>query len=259
LHLDLAGADQITGTITDSHWTAAVAADRAVFNAKKNPASQYSGNYSLDIPGDSSAGQPSGDGFATVKVDAGGAVQVAGSLADSSKLTLKTSLDGAGRWPFYTPLYQGAGCAIGWLQVTNHTLAGRVVWIKPLGLAGAAAKSYSAGFTNRVNTMGVRYQAPQSKQSLFNWNFGDLILSGAGLSRTNLIFINDQNRLTISDDSSLKLSLTPSSGLFQGSILDPNSGKRLMFQGALFQEMNVGLGYFLNSGESGLIYLGPTP
>src|SRR5438874_2020349 len=84
---------RISGTVTDSRWTAQVLANRAVFNVKKNPASQFLGAYTLDIPGDAStSGKPSGDGFATVKVDAGGNVQVAGSLAEGSKLSLKAAL-----------------------------------------------------------------------------------------------------------------------------------------------------------------------
>ena len=82
-------------------------------------------------------------------------------------------------------------------------------------------------------------------------------LRGLSATRTNLLFISDQNKLTISDDSSLKLTLTPSSGLFQGSVLNSDTGKSLKFQGALLQDMNLGLGYFLNGDQSGLIYLGP--
>jgi hypothetical protein len=261
IHLDLSGANQITGSVTDSHWTAQLLANRIVFDAKKSPASQFVGTYTLDIPGDVAANnRPSGDGFASVKVDAGGNVQLAGALADGSKLSLKTVLSGSGSWPLYVSLYQGAGCGLGWLQVTNHTVSGRFVWIRPAG-AASSTKSYPAGFTNRVDTSGLRYGTPAAGQSLFNWNYGSLILSGGGLSSglTNLLFVNDQNRLTISDDPSLKLTITLSSGLFQGSILTPSSTRPIKFQGALFQDLNLGLGYFLNSDQSGQIYLGPAP
>ena len=87
------------------------------------------------------------------------------------------------------------------------------------------------------------------------------VLADGPIKRQDLVASSHpgENKLTITDDRSLKLTLTPSSGLFQGSILNSDNGKPLKFQGALLQDMNLGLGYFLNTDQSGLIYFGPAP
>jgi len=161
----------------------------------------------------------------------------------------------------YSSLYQGSGCALGWLELINHRLAGHILWVKPGGLPGAAAKNYSAGFTNRLDAAGISYVAPAGSAQVLSWNYGQAILNGGGLTGfwTNSFYLDLPKRQLISDNPSLKLTITPSSGLFQGSILNPDTGNSLKFQGALFQDINVGLGYFLNSDQSGQIYLGPNP
>jgi hypothetical protein len=55
----------------------------------------------------------------------------------------------------------------------------------------------------------------------------------------------------------LNLSITPSSGLFRGTFVDPDSKKSTPFQGVLFQNANIGVGYFLGSDGSGEVHLGP--
>ena len=47
--------------------------------------------------------------------------------------------------------------------------------------------------------------------------------------------------------------------LFKGSVLNPETGKAMPFQGILFKKGNVGMGYFLSSGQSGEAYLCPAP
>jgi hypothetical protein len=262
LQLDLAGGNQITGSLSDSHWTSQIVANRLLFDKTRNPAAQFVGNYTLNFPGDAPGhDRPSGDGFGTVKIDAAGNVQFAGSLADGSKLTQKSLLSSSGLWPLYVSLYQGSGCGLGWLEIVNHRLAGQFVWIKPAALSGSAAKSYPTGFTNRIDTAGLTYHAPSVGQQILDWNYGRAILTSGGLAgfSTNSIYLDLPKHQFISDNPSLKLTITPGSGLFQGSVLNPDTGKSLKFQGALFQDINVGLGYFLNSDQSGQIYLGPLP
>jgi hypothetical protein len=260
LKLNLAGGNQITGAVSDSHWTSQIIANRQVFD-KSHPATLYTGTYTLNIPGAApQSGAPAGDGFGTVKIDAAGNVQFAGSLSDGTHITQKSAISGGGFWPMYVPLYQGNGCAMGWLQMINHRVAGKIIWVKPAG-AQSSAKSYSGGFTNRADAAGLTYSVPARNQQLFPWNWGQAILSGAQISGlwTNLFYLDLPAHQFVPDNTTLKLSVTPSSGLFQGSIVNPDTGRPVKFQGVLFQDVNVGLGYFLNADQSGQIYLGPTP
>jgi hypothetical protein len=261
LKLNLAGGDQITGTVSDSHWTSPIIANRQVFDKSHNPATRYTGTYTLNIPGAApQSGSPAGDGFGTVKIDAGGNLQFAGSLSDGTKITQKSTISGAGYWPMYVSVYQGSGCALGWLEIINHRLAGKVIWIKPAGVQ-SSAKSYSGGFTNRADAAGLTYSPPARNQQIFSWKWGQAILSGAQISGlwTNQFYLDPAAHQFVPDNSTLKLTITPSSGLFQGSIVNPDTGVPVKFQGVLFQDVNVGLGYFLNANQSGQIYLGPAP
>ena len=51
MELDLAGGEVLTGNVDDGNWLAELRADRAVFNAQTNPATQYAGKYHLDYSG----------------------------------------------------------------------------------------------------------------------------------------------------------------------------------------------------------------
>jgi len=88
---------QITGSVSDTHWTANLVAFRNTFNRKSNPATALAGTYTLQIPLDSqSTNGPVGVGVASIKIDLAGKVLVAGGLADGSKVTQATALSDLG-------------------------------------------------------------------------------------------------------------------------------------------------------------------
>jgi hypothetical protein len=258
LQLDVAGGNQLQGQITDGTWVADLMAHRLIFNKSTKAASQ-AGSYMIDLPGTTqNAGVPAGDGFGTVKVDAGGIVQWAGSLADGTKVSQKSALSAQGIWPLYASLYGGKGCALGWIQVTNGGLSGPFVWLKA---AGASSKSYAPGFTNAVEAAGVPFHAPSVGTRILNWTggSGDLVLSGGGLTgqSTSAFRLELNNKVTNLSNRKLSLTINPSSGLFKGSVINPSTGKPMPFQGAFFEDWNFGLGYFLNPTQSGQVLLAP--
>ena len=56
-----------------------------------------------------------------------------------------------------------------------------------------------------------------------------------------------------------KVTIVPGTGLFKGSVLNPDTGKAFKFQGAINQSDNTGFGYFLNGGQSGSVTMEDTP
>jgi hypothetical protein len=260
LDLDLAGGDQIRGSVSDGNWNADLLGFKLVF--KKASHASPADTYILRLPGDpQTAGRPGGDGFGTVKMDAGGVVQWSGSLGDGTKVSQKTTLSAQGIWPLYVSLYGGKGCAVGWLQLNNGGLSGPVAWIKQSGVVGGY---YPSGFTNAMDAAGVPYHAPAAGSRALNWanGSGQLILGGAGLSQpfTNTCSLDLKNKITpASSAGKLSLTISPTSGYFQGSVINPATGKSMKFQGALFQNWNVGLGYFLAPDQTGELFLGPAP
>lgn len=254
---DVAGGEQLRGTLSDGNWTADLLGNRSIFNKTLNPAA-VAGTYVMRLPGDTqSATSPGGDSFGSVKVDASGNIVWSGSLSDGTKVTEKSAVSAQGTWPVYVSLYGGKGCVMGWLQFTNNGLNGSLVWLKSAG----ASKYYPAGFTNQLEASGIPYQpAPVGARSLdLSSGAGSLILTGGGLSspESTSLKLELNNKVTDLSGHKLSLSLTPSSGLFHGSVLNSDTGKPITFQGALFPDWNVGLGYFLTPNQSGQVYLAP--
>jgi hypothetical protein len=261
LQLDLTGGDQIRGNLSTGTWSAELVADRQVFSAAGNPAPQ-AGNYTLVIPGDTQDSScPGGDGFGTVRVDGNGVVLWSCTLADGTRLTQSSTISKQGTWPLYAAPYVGRGVILSWVQFANQAdsdLGGRLIWIKPGGVIG---KYYPRGFTNDVLATGSMYRAPTSGARALNMSDGTLVLSGGGLHEplTMNLTLGINNRVTVAPGTKLTLSLTPATGLFKGSALNPATGKTMTFQGALFKKANVGVGYFLGTDQSGEVYLSPAP
>jgi hypothetical protein len=263
LQLDPDGT-QITGTLSDSHWTVNLVAFRNTFNRKSNPA-ELAGTYSVQVPSDArSTNGPVGVGVGSVKIDLAGKVTLMGSLADGSKVTQTTALFDSGYWAMYVSLYSGSGCALSWMQVSNNgTMDGQCVWLKPARLA---SKYYTggfstSGFTNIVEATGSLYTAPRRGQTVLDWvgQSGSLVLGGgAKASGTYTIQLGANNRITAMTGEKLSLTVTPSTGLFKG-VFTPSGGEKVQIQGALFQDSQTGTGYFLGPKTSGSVYLGVQP
>jgi hypothetical protein len=107
----LEGADQVNGTVLSSDWIAHLLGDRNVFNARLNPA-PLAGKYTVLIPSNEAEGTPAGDGYGTVVVNPSGQASFRGSLADGTTVSLSAPVSKNGHWPFYLPLYRGAGSVL---------------------------------------------------------------------------------------------------------------------------------------------------
>jgi len=254
LSLDLHGGDSVTGEISSANWTAQVLANRAVFS-KAHPTS-LQGSYTMVVqPGDATTGT----GIGTLTVDAAGNVKCSLTLPDGTKLSQSTTLSKTGSWPLYAAPYRNGGMAIGWLQFgTARTdgFDGQCVWTKSAGNSAP----YSGGLTNGVTVSGSLYQSPPL--SFRTFGNSKIILSGGGLTAplTNAVTWGSNNKMLSDKNSGLqKLSLTPASGLFKGTVTDPASGHAVSFQGVLFEKNNVGLGFFLGPNQSGSVSFVPNP
>jgi len=261
LQLDPAGV-QIAGTASDTHWTATVVAFRSTFDRRNNPATDLAGVYTLQIPGDSrSTNAPSGAGVGTITIDLGGKVRWSGSLADGTKVTQATAAFDSGYWPMYSSLYAGGGCIGSWLQVSNSGVSGQCIWVKQGRLL---SKYYpggsSGGFTNVVLASGEFYSRPGRGQLALDWadNGGALVLGGSERASGSYSVRLDNNRIVGMAERKLKLTITPSTGLFKG-VYTPSPGEKIQILGALFQDSRNGIGYFLGSKQNGVVFLEGQP
>lgn len=253
LNLDLSGGNDISGTVSDGAWTADLTGNKAVFNARKAPAPQ-AGRYTMIFAGTNGpATLPGGNGCVTVSINKAGTATLAGSLADGSKISQSATLSQDGEWPLYTPLDYGNGCLFGWMRLDEAAnVSGSVVWINPGGPGG----SYPDGFTFPTTASGGPYS---SSDKISSFDFTQAVFSGGALSSsfTNEISISSRNKVTNLSSNKMTMTFNPSTGLLQGSVVDPAApgSKALPFSGVVLQNQNTALGYFLDANQSGTFLL----
>ncbi len=260
LTLDL-GLDggSLTGRVSDGVWTSPLRADLAVFHSATNPATALAGLYTALLPGaDENADAPLGDGVATIKVDSGGVLSLAGSLADGSKLVQKTPVSPTGEWPLYAPLYQGGGMVIGWLRVrpTNDIdFDGVSHWLRP---AGPTPKVHTNGFLLRSDVIGSSFVSPGTNR-LLSAATANLIFTGGNLAApfTNVLALGASAKVTNTSPNKLTLTFNSKSGLIGGVATDRSSNKPIKYQAVLLQRQQIAGGSFLGTNEVGRVELTP--
>jgi hypothetical protein len=260
LELDLLQQpDLLRGRVSDGHWVAELAAKRAVFDSRTNPAPQ-AGNYTLVIPGaEDCATLPCGFGIGSASVDTRGRIRFKGSAADGSKLTQSSVLSGDGQWPFYCPLYRGGGLAIGWLTFTNlpaDDLSGGFAWIRP---PQPGNPWFPNGFALETQAAGSRFQPPGSTNRILSFTNGLVAFEGGNLAVpfTNRITLAANNRVSNLDSNGLTLSFSASSGRFNGRATAPSGGRTFGFSGVVLQKRNLGAGFFLGTNQTGSVWVVP--
>jgi hypothetical protein len=262
LELDLlSGAARVGGTVSDGHWAAAVVGDRGCFDGRTKVAPQC-GHYTMVLPGAcGSTNQPAGDGYATITVTPVGLVSARVSLADGTVISPSAPVSRLGQWPFFASLYAGQGVLYGWLTFTNASdLGGSVAWIKP------ALKSsyYPAGFSVAASAIGARYSPPGQGTNVLGLVLSTnltLTLAGGGLEPdlTNRLALSAGDRVTLLAGPRLNLAFTPSTGAFNGNVVNPATPRTVSFGGVVLQGRNAGSGFFLAAGQSCLVRLEPAP
>jgi hypothetical protein len=204
---------------------------------------------------------PEGDSVGTLKVDSNGVATFAGTLADGTKVTQRSTLSRRGEWPLYLSLYTGKGSLLSWLAVTNRApdevredISGLVSWIK---ITQPTSKVYPGGFTNETVALGSRYTAPTPGQRVLDLAEGNLLFSKGNLDWdfVNRVALGMDNRFTNLSTNKLLLTLTSSSGLMAGTVTDPTSGKSLKFNGVVLTKQSTALGFLIGTNRSSQVVL----
>ena len=267
LALDLTNpTDVLTGTVTNNQvtaidtnrsWSATLLADRAVFHPKLNPA-PLAGRHTMLIPPDpGSLTGPPGDGFASVNVTTKGAISMAGTLADGTKLSQKSTLSKQGTWPVYVPLNKGSGALVSWVTFTNDVTTdfiGPLNWFQKSRLG---AKYYP--FTNETTILGSRFIPASPTNALLTLSDARVSFVGGNLFMdfANNIVIGADGKVVNQETNKLTLAISKPTGLFNGSVTPPGTKKPIRFSGALLQKQDRGAGFFLGTNQAGAVTIGP--
>lgn len=248
-----ATAGRVTGRVTDGTWTAQLQGDRQGYHAKTNPA-PFAGSYTLVVPAEEGSLEgPQGDGYGTVKIDRGGTAAFVGMLADGTKATQKVPVSREGNWPFYLGVYKGRGSTLGWLAISNDAgeIGGLVSWIKPT----IASKYYAGGLTNESQVVGSVYVPPSKTEQQLRRT--ELVCAGGNLGGTvtGEVMVLPNGTMMAQSGGALKIGVSPATGLFKGTVLDPATGRPRVFSGVVLQKWNIGSGLVLGTNQVGLVEL----
>ncbi|HVZ16412.1 MAG TPA: hypothetical protein VG897_04800 [Terriglobales bacterium] len=255
LKLGAANGEPISGTVTDSahSFVALLEADQAGYS-KSSPVAAKKLTFAIWPAATTNAGY----GFGTLKQDTAGNVQWAATLADGTKVSQSTTVAKSGFWPMYASLYSGSGSIINWMQFNSGwgtDMGTNIFWFKP----ATRTKALTGAFAGQMIVRGWNYAAPVSGGSALGFTSGNLVLNnGTGSPRTYALSVDSRGRVTSAKTNKLSLTITASTGLFQGSTLDPASRKPVSFQGVLVNGGTNGLGVFFgNNNTSGTATFSP--
>jgi formylglycine-generating enzyme required for sulfatase activity len=112
---------------------------------------------------------------------------------------------------------------------------------------------YPGGCTNKSIILTSRYVAPKAGvRALAVTNAGASFSASPGSLASpfvNQLAWGANNRVTNRSSNRLVMTITNSTGLFAGSVVDPASGATLVYKGALLQDRNYGSGLILLPAE----------
>ena len=188
-----------------------------------------------------------------------GTANLAGALADGTKISRSAPLSAGGLWPLFAPLYSGGGSVLSWIVFTNRAnddLNGELSWIKS---ANPTAKFYAGGFTNDNVAVGSSYVPPVPGVSILNLTSANVEFSEGNLIApfVNPISVAPNSAVQNLGTNSLTMKFSLSSGTFKGKVVDPASGLKKTFSGVVLEKMDAGYGFLLMTNLSSSVVLAP--
>ncbi len=216
---------------------------------------QAAGAYTCADTGNNNAPYTAG----SLKVDALGNATLTGRIFDGTAFVAAGAVDASNNLSVGVSLYAGGGrlTASAVLPATPQTLATSA--ILRLERPGPANQSVVLGQLQNVFDLDIALYTPPTAGSrvLSIWNpagAGTATLDGGGFvsPAAQSISVSTANVVSLTGTSlipSLKLTLTPSTGIFTGTVIPTGATKAVAIYGALLQGgagNTEGLGFFLN-------------
>jgi hypothetical protein len=215
------------------------------------------GRYTAILPGASGTDPtlPHAPGYGTMTVSITGAVRIAGKLGDGTAFTLAGQLHADGKTcTLFSPLYgrTNPGSIAG--NITFETSAGSdwdgvLDWIKP---AQEGTAYYPAGFQLAVDLLAAKYAPPPLASGPVTFTVGGGDMPSSSISASLAISSRGSVNVSGINNGSVTLILTPRTGAFSGTLLDPGANKGPVFNGVIYQKpVPAGFGLFLATGRCG--------
>ena len=112
------------------------------------------------------------------------------------------------------------------------------------------------GFAQSAGAIGSAYHYTNGLPVL-GFTGGSLSLLNGNLAQGINCQIGLTSEKAATDGSAPRLTINTSSGLFQTSVINPETGRPISVRGAVLQNQNYGAGLFLGASESGSAFFSP--
>jgi hypothetical protein len=236
---------------------------------RKVPAGPLAQRYTFLVDPTGVPDSPNGSGFGALKVTPTGDVTIRGKLADGSPLASGGFLHAGNSFPIYASPYGGRGARgslrgeLQFMALAVGDATGTLGWFKP---ARPDDVRFPAGFTLDPSGRIDSYFKPAAASRVIGFSNGvgngHILLSDGGfpaMDETFTLLANNKVVPPNPNPSKLSIRINASTGLFQGTFLNPENNKKTPIQGAVFQDDVTAFGYFLgvDPTESGSVYLEP--
>ena len=261
LYFDPNATGQLFGRLSDGRWFAYLIADLAPVLPKGMSAPQ-AGKYTwVWDEQDATGAAPEGGSVGAILVSAKGQATILATLADGTTSTQSVPVPTNGPLPFYLGLYQGKGAALGWLHLRKNppqpvaAVSGLVNWFRP---ASPGSGLFASGFTVEANVRGSAYVSPTNNRVLNFTNAMADFGNDDDVDFQNLLALGAQGAVVNRATNEMKMNVDTANGLYSGTTVEPGTGRKLTFKGAVFQDVNHGEGWFLATNSSGEVFLDQT-
>jgi hypothetical protein len=257
---------QVAGWVSGPDWTSPLRGTRLYFSSKLP--TTLAGKYTLALMNDHAGpGVPNGHGFASVVVRKDGSLALSGRAADGTRISQSTGLSRLGEWPLHVSMNRERTRLFGWLRVQKQTSGNirgtNVFWVKS---PADTDKFYPGGFKLALQPLGSTYAPLTNTETPIlnasNWTAavygGDLFHGDLATWIVTRVWLRPPATLTAEPSyEKLKLSVSRSTGVMQGSFTDPVTGRRATIRGVVLQQLNSGRGFFTSTNTAGAFALAP--
>ena len=260
LHVSLVVIDdQLEGNVTFPDGTASAIGGSRLATASVNNPSPRQGAYTLVLMPSPEAppGSPTVPGFATMEVNARGAVRINGLLPDGTAFSAGAQMLSDDRLQLHLPRTSGGvfGEIVFRDQPQISDADGVFHWVdrrqSMLPLNVIVSKYDPKTLVLTVNTSAAAQAAGNLQLTIARVGDEPPLTKPATLTPSNDLFIPNPH---INEAS---LSLSARSGILRGSFNNP-SDRRAKLSGAIFQKQQLGVGQFRDGGKLGEIELNAT-
>jgi hypothetical protein len=219
---------------------------------------------------DAPAGEPAGDGVASLTVRIDGKIRCFIALGDGSNVVRKGRVTPGYRWQFHFPTYQQ-------LWAGGH-LSGRMTFREVAGIsdfdgpvywkraANPSASFYPRGFAVSRQAVGSKYLVPSAASSALpglaaGGNNVQLVLgAGVGNAPSVPVLLSWSAADTIAPNLTVprvNLKVNRKTGMIRGTYLDPSSRSLVDVDAAIFQKQSRCAGRFKGYGVTGYVSILP--